>query len=202
MSYDSCSTTPTKRNKKSYRSRTKDDIGFLSIPPPLPQLQSKLNTNYIPSTTETEELRTYLDNLSDKLTTYDDQLAALESKLHALKLGRRKVQRAFTEHNALLSPVRRLPPEVLQHIFAWCLPQTRNCVMHASEAPLLLGRVCSDWRKLAMSTHELWSKLHIVPPTVNYALPLSSIKAFKRKRRLVKMWLDRSGACPLSLSIV
>jgi len=74
--------------------------------------------------------------------------------------------------------------------------------MHASEAPVLLGRVCSLWRRISLNTNELWAKLHIVVPTVNYPNTLSSLPAFRRKRQLVKIWLGRSGTCPLSISMV
>ncbi|KAJ7634614.1 hypothetical protein FB45DRAFT_909361, partial [Roridomyces roridus] len=43
-----------------------------------------------------------------------------------------------------------------------CLPTHRNCVMDASEAPLLLGRISSAWRALSLATPRLWASLHIV----------------------------------------
>ena len=74
--------------------------------------------------------------------------------------------------------------------------------MHASEAPVLLGRVCSQWRRLSLATPEIWSSLHIVPPNVNFSNPASSTARFHRKRELIRTWLGRSGACPLSISFL
>jgi len=105
-------------------------------------------------------------------------------------------------HEALMSPFRRLPPEILQMIFVLCLPSNRNAVMHGSEAPVLLGRVCSEWRRVSLATPEVWSSLHIVPPNVSFNNPALSAARFQKKQELVRMWLARSGACPLSISFV
>jgi len=74
--------------------------------------------------------------------------------------------------------------------------------MHASEAPVLLGRVCSQWRRLSLATPEIWSSLHIVPPSVNFSNPALSTARFQQKRELIRTWLGRSGACPLSISFL
>lgn len=115
---------------------------------------------------------------------------------------RAQLQEVSNAHEALISPLRRIPPEILQMIFVWCLPTNRNAVMHASEAPVLLGRVCSRWRQISLNTPEVWATLHIVPPNVNFSKLTSSAARFQRKRDLIEMWLKRSGACPLDISFV
>jgi len=133
---------------------------------------------------------------------YDARIAELEATLREVTKKRTELHNMGSAHEALVSPLRRVPPEILQLIFVWCLPQNHNSVMHASEAPVLLGRVCSEWRRISLATPEVWASLHIVPPNVNFSNPGSSAARFERKRELVKMWLERSGACPLSISLV
>ncbi|KAJ7916895.1 hypothetical protein B0H13DRAFT_1485496, partial [Mycena leptocephala] len=58
------------------------------------------------------------------------------------------------------SPVRRLSPDVLHEIFPASLPKHWNRVTSTKEAPLILGRICSAWRTLALSTPVLWASLH------------------------------------------
>ncbi|KAF7357905.1 hypothetical protein MVEN_00836800 [Mycena venus] len=105
---------------------------------------------------------------------------------------------AYVEaHEALVSPIRRLPLDILEEIFMACLPD-RNCVMSAQEAPVILGRICSSWRTISLSTPRLWSRLHIVEP-----MGYISLNTSQRLQRLevAKSWLRRSGDCPLSISL-
>ncbi|KAJ6594888.1 hypothetical protein B0H19DRAFT_883348, partial [Mycena capillaripes] len=93
-------------------------------------------------------------------------------------------------HEALISPVRRLPHDIIQEIFLACLPTRRKAVMSSSKAPLLLGHVCSGWQTIALSKPMLWSSLHI---HLNW---LSDLRI-----SAVAEWLARAAACPLSLLV-
>ncbi|KAJ7437726.1 hypothetical protein FB451DRAFT_1193044 [Mycena latifolia] len=108
-------------------------------------------------------------------------------------------------HKALISPTRRLPLDIIQEIFVACLPTHRNCVMSAVEAPVLLGRICSSWRSISLSTPRLWSRLHIVEPRSTHShfanLPDLFEKKLAQRLETTQMWLGRSGDCPLSISL-
>ncbi|KAJ7745472.1 hypothetical protein DFH07DRAFT_17623 [Mycena maculata] len=58
--------------------------------------------------------------------------------------------------SALSFPVLTLPTEITTEIFTCCLPKTprdpRSC-----DAPLLLTRICQQWRDIALSTPRLWT---------------------------------------------
>ncbi|KAJ7615749.1 hypothetical protein DFH06DRAFT_1013165, partial [Mycena polygramma] len=92
---------------------------------------------------------------------------------------------------ALMSPIRRIPPEV----FMACLPTRHAAIMHASSAPLLLGRVCAAWRAVSLSTARLWSSVHVVLPII------ASDPAAVPSLEGLRIWLRRSGECPLSIAI-
>ncbi|KAK7001333.1 hypothetical protein R3P38DRAFT_2385258, partial [Favolaschia claudopus] len=68
---------------------------------------------------------------------------------------------------ALISYPRCLHTDLLENIFLACLPAggisviRRNSVMSAHVAPLLLCRICSAWRKAAMSMRRPWASLRI-----------------------------------------
>ncbi|PPQ63646.1 hypothetical protein CVT24_004420 [Panaeolus cyanescens] len=172
------------------------------LPPPPSKFSDKLYTNYIPRPSEINEITEYVAAVNTEVGRLDAEVAELEAALLAVNSKRARLKEIATAHQALISPLRRLPPEILQLIFVACLPPNRNAVMHASEAPVLLGRVCSEWRRISLSTPEVWSCLHIVPPNVNFSNPSSSSPKFERKRELIQMWLSRSGACPLYISFV
>lgn len=62
-------------------------------------------------------------------------------------------------------------PELLGQIFEECLPdfgdQRISRISSASQAPLKLGRVCSHWRQVALSTPALWDRIDLTKS--NYA---------------------------------
>ncbi|KAJ7151787.1 hypothetical protein C8R43DRAFT_950961 [Mycena crocata] len=110
-----------------------------------------------------------------------------------LKDERDSVGAYVDAHKALISPARRLPLD-------------RNCVMSATEAPVILGRICSSWRAISLSTPRLWSKLHVVeplPPPYPHGTQIDDTVQRKREQRveITKTWLGRSGHCPLSISL-
>ncbi|KAF8152217.1 hypothetical protein B0H34DRAFT_754915 [Crassisporium funariophilum] len=172
----------------------------IRTPPSL--FSDKLYTNYIPDHPEITEIQQYVSAVTTEVSELDQRVAELEAALADVMTRRAHLQEVACAHQALISPLRRLPPELLQYIFVLCLPSNRNAVMHASEAPVLLGRVCSEWRRVSLGTPEVWASLHVVPPNVNFSNPASSTARFQRKRELLEMWLGRSGACPLNISFV
>ena len=88
--------------------------------------------------------------------------------------------------------------------------------MSATEAPVVLTRVCSLWRSVALTTPCIWAKIYIpIPghPASSWRHPSYLTESALAKRwqnfselmqlrsQVVKEWLDRSGTCPLSISL-
>ncbi|KAJ7147981.1 hypothetical protein C8R46DRAFT_1128702 [Mycena filopes] len=168
---------------------------------------SKLGTNYCPLDDELLQIRTFLvEPLLSRLKGLDGQIADLQKAMDKLTAERDSVAAFIAAHKALISPVRRLPLDILQEIFAACLPTHRNCVMSAVEAPVLLGRICSAWRATSIATPQLWSRLHVVEPSMCTPEGIWGVPGpgFEEKvaQRLetTKTWLERAGQCPLSIS--
>lgn len=104
----------------------------------------------------------------------DAEIARISAQLKQLQSKRNVYDKFFAKHKSLLSPIRRLPLEILQNIFAHCLPTEYNCVMSPLEAPMLLTHVCKQWRDLVFGMPLLWSSLYI--PIPNYP-PMASCVA-------------------------
>lgn len=111
-----------------------------------------LHANYAPSDSELKYIRSHLIPHAREVVRLDALIADLSAK-------RAKAQAYIDVHKALLSPARRLPPDVVQEIFLACLPTKRNAVMSAKETPLLLTTICRAWRALALGTPALWASL-------------------------------------------
>ncbi|TDL13718.1 hypothetical protein BD410DRAFT_779143, partial [Rickenella mellea] len=58
-----------------------------------------------------------------------------------------------------VSPILRIPCKITSEIFQRCLSEDEFPEPTVISAPILLSRVCSAWRKLAIGTPRLWSKL-------------------------------------------
>ncbi|KAJ7892829.1 hypothetical protein B0H14DRAFT_958833 [Mycena olivaceomarginata] len=145
----------------------------------------RLNTNYIPSDEEVDFIRI-------ELVSHTQELARIDERIRELSAQRDQIQAYIDTHKALISHPRRLPVDILREIFIACLPANRNAVMSSQEAPLLLGRICSAWRAIALSTPRLWASLHA---------PLDYILKGEPRKLAVIEWLQRSGAAPISLSV-
>ncbi|KAJ7157194.1 hypothetical protein C8R46DRAFT_421707 [Mycena filopes] len=167
---------------------------------------SKLGTNYCPLDDELVHIRALLVEPLSRLKGLDGQIADLQKAMDKLAAERDTVEAFIAAHKALISPVRRLPLDILQEIFAACLPTHRNCVMSAVEAPVLLGRICSAWRATSIATPRLWSRLHVVEPSMRtpegmWGLPGPGFEEKVAQRlETTKTWLARAGQCPLSIS--
>ncbi|KAJ7811593.1 hypothetical protein B0H14DRAFT_2182004, partial [Mycena olivaceomarginata] len=51
----------------------------------------------------------------------------------------------------VISPIRRLPPEIIVEIFLYLTPRGYDEPHLASEIPWHLGHICSYWRTVALS---------------------------------------------------
>ncbi|KAJ7845398.1 hypothetical protein B0H14DRAFT_2511012 [Mycena olivaceomarginata] len=155
----------------------------------------RLNTNYIPSDSEIVEIRAFLADPVDELARVEARIEEMEIALSQLKELRASLKTPIDAHRALISPMRRMPQDVLSEIFSSCLPSEHNALIDPAEAPLLLGRICRHWRDIAYSTLMLWSSMHI--PCLDYLhAPPTMISGLERK---VEAWVERSSTCPLSV---
>ena len=169
-----------------------------------------LRNNELPSEAKCQEATQLRSQASQDLLQVDTEIQRLMAK-------REQIQRSLDIYNIILSPARRLLPDILQEIFYHCIDQTYP-ILSATGAPMLLTRVCSLWRSVALSYPRIWTRLHIPLPgdptmySRRGGFGMNDDRAVEVRRqifskmmqlrcRAVKDWLDRSGSLPLSLSI-
>jgi hypothetical protein len=181
-----------------------------------PEFAALLQHNDPPSASTILEVTKSLRGLLNELQEVEAELQRLGELMETMKTRRQSIQKIIDDHNIILSPARRLPPDVLHEIFFHCLPILHNPVMKYSESPLLLTRICSSWRAVALSSPRIWSKVYISLPgdprfSSGYGIITDEITLSKRRERFagvmrlrcdaIRRWLSRSGTCPLSLSV-
>jgi hypothetical protein len=122
------------------------------------------------------------------------QLKKLESEITRLKalldeLEHERAPLLKKEINRRFPPILRLPHELSAQIFTTAFPEnSRNTWRSAT--PLVLGKVCSTWRRIAWSTPRLWNTISLRRPQY------SSVHI-----ELLGEWLERSGQCLLYIHI-
>ncbi|KIM41316.1 hypothetical protein M413DRAFT_146373 [Hebeloma cylindrosporum] len=181
-----------------------------------PEFAALLQNNDVPSESTILEVTKSLKVPLTQLQEVEAEIQRLGQLMETLETKRQSIQKIINDHNVILSPVRRLPPDVLHEIFFHCLPTNHNPVMTSSESPLLLTRICSSWRGIALSSPRIWSKLYIPfpgDPNVSQVYGTITDETILSKRcqrfasvlRLrcdaVRSWLSRAGTCPLSLTV-
>ncbi len=94
-----------------------------------------------------------------------------------------------------------LIPELLGQIFEKCIPDLNDVTIStANQAPLKLGRVCSYWRKVALSTPALWDHFKlIIPRDPSEGAPVADADA--KAARKAQAFLQRSACRPVSIRL-
>ncbi|KDQ65169.1 hypothetical protein JAAARDRAFT_116648, partial [Jaapia argillacea MUCL 33604] len=96
-------------------------------------------------------------DLNSELSKLHGELIDLEAEMVESLDGTELLQRREAEirmrsHHikSLLSPIRRLPPEVLSKVFLMCMDEVAEIQI------LRLTEVCLHWREVALSSPTLW----------------------------------------------
>lgn len=120
-----------------------------------------------------------------------DGIQTLQRQLFEQKNG---TIESINLHKRLISPLWRLPTEVLSQIFYHCLPQIPvNELQLPSKltAPVLLTRICRLWREVAVGMPNLWCMLFV---EVND-------RDWQPAAFCYDSWLKRARGRPLSLRL-
>ena len=149
---------------------------------------SRLDSYYVPTDSESLEIQSFIEQPTSRLEALSIQLQELEEQCTKIRNEQSELRLFIFKHRSLISPIRKLPIDILRKIFFACLPTNHNNLIRRREAPILLTQICSFWRKLGLATPQLWDSIHIVHS--------SSTKVDN-----VVEWLTRSAACPLDISL-
>ncbi|PPQ63461.1 hypothetical protein CVT24_004993 [Panaeolus cyanescens] len=166
-------------------------------------------------------VRRHLTRAKAEISSLDAEIAELQRRVESLQSKRSVLQDDVDLHQPLISAIRRLPFDILEQIFYYCLPTTRNAAMSTLDAPLKFSRVCSSWRSAVYAAPRLWQTLHIAIPSFPYrsfdnitfgshGFPAHKLVDSQRQseidiavRRMggAMQWLRRSHPYPISISI-
>ncbi|KAJ3861839.1 hypothetical protein EV359DRAFT_66143 [Lentinula novae-zelandiae] len=131
----------------------------------------------------------YSDKTAILRTKYEGDIHRIQLRLLGLK--------SYTENlSTLLAPIRRVPMDVLLHIFV--LGCTQDDVNAKNSTALTISAVCTCWRQLTKSQSTIWANFQI--RLEEYEEPSAPEVAQLVFR--VNLYLARSRSYPLTLRIL
>ncbi|KAJ7615455.1 hypothetical protein FB45DRAFT_1035443 [Roridomyces roridus] len=130
--------------------------------------------------------------LRQHLASLEQQITLLQSQIVALQADQKAAQEQLA---AIVYPVLTLPNDITSEIFL----QYSDDYPTDSCSPLLLARVCSSWRQVALSTHGIWAHFGCGPRYCS--APESGIRFFVPISGRLAIWLPRAGTLPLHIRI-
>lgn len=97
---------------------------------------------------------------------------------------------------AFVAPIRRLPHDVLQEVFVIYNDTGTKCYHFTKgiSRPLVLSKVCREWRNVALASSQLWSTFTIPSDVV-------AEKSVANAASLLDLYLSRSRNHPLRFEI-
>ncbi|KAF9018411.1 hypothetical protein BDZ89DRAFT_350718 [Hymenopellis radicata] len=149
-------------------------------------------TNEPPSEDEADYVHnTVLCAIQDDTDNVDARLVELQSAANALIQERNRLVQYANGFKLLLSPIRRLPPELLMEIFQHaCARHGWLHFFHRAHMHWVIPQVCRKWRTIALSCPPLWSSIvAVLRPTFP---PTSTLDAI----------LHRSGTHPINIRVL
>ncbi|KAG7097521.1 hypothetical protein E1B28_004864 [Marasmius oreades] len=174
------------------------NAGFQLNSPHFPFTWSDIRANYFPSLSERSQIHRSLDDAAGELERYDQEIERVVGTLRQLEEERERLVGMMEGARALLSPVRRLPSELLLSVFCFLLePEEYSLAIskfgNAVYSPTFnISRTCTFWRRIVHSNPDLWRSISV---------DVVGIDAKRRLLNLVYVYLENSRTSPLTIQI-
>ncbi|KAG1796945.1 uncharacterized protein HD556DRAFT_1357316 [Suillus plorans] len=152
-------------------------------------------TNCVPSPMDTQRISCLLAEQKLELELIRKELDRARAEVLRLEAKHFGTMEVVQKLEALRSPVRRMPIEIMAKVFEQCVQDEESQEPDPLRAPLLLCQVCGAWRDLMFSLPCLWRKLKVGFPslTPNWENVMQS------KIMSMHVWISRAKALPISL---
>ncbi|KAJ7107704.1 hypothetical protein C8R44DRAFT_680500, partial [Mycena epipterygia] len=107
-------------------------------------------------------IRSLVSKSRARLAFVDHEMSRLREQIKSLEEEHVSLSSHLVENTAILSSLRRMPPEVLGEIFSRTLPlihalKQGDLDVRVEDSPWVLTHVSSHWRAVALATPSLWS---------------------------------------------
>jgi hypothetical protein len=105
------------------------------------------------SESQLQDLQTKIEKAEDALRKY---VTEARCAIDQMQSDFSELQDAISQTRAYLAPIKRLPPDLLRSVFLCLFDEYCTCGW-------VLSAVCSTWRREALKTPRLWSRVCSCP---------------------------------------
>ncbi|KAK7026876.1 hypothetical protein VNI00_015418 [Paramarasmius palmivorus] len=139
----------------------------------------------------------YLIDVEGDMRRCEVEASRLFAAMKTLEHRRKGLEKSMELYRSLLSPVHRLPREILSDIFGFCC--AHNWLSGFSKKPkvIQLSMVCGRWRDIILSTPSLWSRLGLGIMTGDRQTRASE----RSLAEITKLFMERSRNMPITLDL-
>ncbi|KAI3615585.1 hypothetical protein WG66_011751, partial [Moniliophthora roreri] len=137
----------------------------------------------------------YLLDAERTVKQYQAEINRLKLAIMTLESKKNRLKERMTEYRSMLSPIHRMPNELLTQIFA--LACEGNILSPKSLPPIIaLPQSCGRFREIILSTPSLWSSM-----TLSFTAWNQTVTRCLRLKKWVQMFTEWAGACPFDLAL-
>ncbi|KAK7053545.1 hypothetical protein R3P38DRAFT_2850912, partial [Favolaschia claudopus] len=123
----------------------------------------------------------------------EKELKKLETDIKTLETRRATLIQDLATYRQALAPHKILPADILTEIFSNCVPEP--AVLHyipgSGNFRLVLCQISSRWRRIAIGSHKLWSRVKID----------FDFRKISRALEILPLWLERANGATLHMEI-
>ncbi|KAF9077373.1 hypothetical protein BDP27DRAFT_1312293 [Rhodocollybia butyracea] len=176
-------------------------------------IHDQLRSEAGPASVQPDEIDAILKNVVRDLDSYEAEIIRLETRKMFLVSQKERLIAYAVQVQSLLSPVRKLPSEILQRVFDMCCDTNRfkvanmksrstyvdSSALIRTKPAMAISSVSSLWRKNALSMRNIWSRI-----TLDWTWELKvefDERDHQRTLSTLANFLDRSLQQPLSLVV-
>ena len=122
----------------------------------------------LPSPSEIEIIKYLISSVEDLTSTINRSVMSKHPRYQArVEHAVKEAQKYSLEHRRLVSPLRRIPVQIMQNIFVYTAQASGSLpnddlpgnTLVLGRPPLELAQVCHAWRRIARGTQKLWRAL-------------------------------------------
>ncbi|KAF9019819.1 hypothetical protein BDP27DRAFT_1354837, partial [Rhodocollybia butyracea] len=173
-----------------------------------PGLHNKLRTEYGPASVRPHEVASVLQDIQRDLEDYEAEIYHLER----LRQEKQRLEQYAAQMRSLFSPIRKVPDEIICHIFDDCcdmnsfrvvgltrrLPTPMSQALRSKPA-MVISSVCSRWRRNALSMPVIWSRISLL-----WNMHLTEEYCEREHTEVffpLSNFLDLSQQCPMTVNL-